>query len=374
MQKKQKILIIHNIITPIRNYYFNHFKTFFAKKNIDFKVIFLSHSDKNRHWKNFDDMKFEYEVLDNFAIRVGKKDLFTFFVNLNLKKVLQRENPDVIICAGWDHFAAYYANYWCRKNKKKFILWSGSTNYEKSWRRRLFNPLVKYLVKRTQHFFAYGTRAKQYLENLGANSKQIQILWNTCDLKTFKNYQKTHNQNTLKKNLGLQGKTILLFNGQIIERKGIFELISGFKILNKKHQNFVLLLIGKGQAEKKLKKKIQIEKIKNIRFLGHLDYHKLPEYYSLADLFILPSEEEVWGLVINEAMACGLPILTNKTVGASSDLVKHGQNGYIMQICTGQEIVKGVDFIIQNGLIEKNNSAQIIQDFELEKSINKLKI
>ena len=52
MQKRKKIIVIHNYITPVRNYYFNYFNQYFGKQNIDFKVIYLSESDKNRHWKN----------------------------------------------------------------------------------------------------------------------------------------------------------------------------------------------------------------------------------------------------------------------------------------------------------------------------------
>lgn len=374
MHKTKKIIVLHNYITPVRNYYFNYLNDFFVKKGADFKVIFLSHSDKNRNWKEFNTLSFNYEVLKNFAIRVGSKDLFTFFINLNIADKLKKENPDIVICAGWDHFAAYYANYWCRKNNKKFILWSGSTAYEKSWRRTLFNPLVKYLVKRTQYFLAYGTRAKKYLEKLGGASKQIQILWNTCDLKSFSTYAKNHKKSDLKRELSLENKIVLLFNGQLIERKGVFELLESYKQLSQKHENLALIIIGKGQEQENMKQYIEENNLQNVQLLGHINYQELPKYYTLADVFILPSHEEVWGLVINEAMACGLPIVTNHAVGASVDLVKHGQNGYIMQKCTRQEISNGVEFILENNLIQKNQSSIIIQEFNLEKNINNLKI
>ena len=82
-QNTKKVLILHNIIVPYRVHLFNAMNVFYTRKNIKFKVIFLSESDKNRHWENFD-IKFDFEVLKSSAIRVGKKDVFTFFINLNI--------------------------------------------------------------------------------------------------------------------------------------------------------------------------------------------------------------------------------------------------------------------------------------------------
>ena len=181
----KKILIIHNIISPIRVHLFNELNRFYADKGISLKVLFLSESDKNRNWGKGNNINFNFEILDNFAVRIHGKDLHTFFINKSIHSVLNNECPDIIISDGWDNFASYAASHWCRKNKKKYILWSGSTKFETSWRRTIFRPLVKYLIGRTSYFLAYGTRAKEYLISLGAKPESIQILYNTVDIEYF---------------------------------------------------------------------------------------------------------------------------------------------------------------------------------------------
>lgn len=329
----KKVLILHNIISPIRIFLFNELSNHYKAKGVALKVIFLSVSDKNRNWKVDMKMNFDYEILKNIPIRVGKKDLFTFFINPSILKMIRRENPDKIISFGWDNLGTYIANWWCRKNNKSFVLWSGSTKYEKSWRRTLFNPLVKYLINRTTSFIAYGTRAKEYLLSLGANQKKIQIFYNTIDSNYFKDSLKNFNtsdKKALRKKLNIQTNKVIMFNGQLIERKGIFELLLGFANYQKKYPDVSLLLVGNGREKERIKTFINRNLIHNIIFADFIQYHNIYKYYAISDLLILPSREEVWGLVINEALACGVPVITTEETGASVDLIKHGKNGYII--------------------------------------------
>lgn len=368
-----KILVIHNYPTPIRNFYFQEMQKFLAAKNIAFKVIFLSQGDKNRHWKKSKELPFEHRFLPNFALRVGTKDLFTFFINPQIWQTLNQENPDKIICAGWDHLSAYLANFWCRKHNKEFILWSGSTIYEPSWRRTLFTPLVKFLIRRTQKIWAYGTRAKEYLIKLGATAEQIEILWNTCDVDFFLQQSDQLDKQDLRQKYKLEGKIVLFFNGQLIERKGVFELIDGFKLALEQNPQLFLLMLGQGQAEEALKQKIAVLNLTDqVKLLGHQEYEQLSKYYKMADIFILPSKEEVWGLVINEAMCFNLPIITSKMTGASADLVQHGQNGYVLPNISAKEIQQAIQFVLEKNLIQNNNSEVIIQNFRLQDKLEKL--
>jgi len=71
--------------------------------------------------------------------------------------------------------------------------------------------------------------------------------------------------------------------------------------------------------------------LKEVVFTGNIKYRDLPDYYALADMLVLPSREEVWGLVVNEAMACGTPILCSSNAGCSRDLVKDSVNGFVFQ-------------------------------------------
>jgi glycosyltransferase involved in cell wall biosynthesis len=374
---KEKVIILHNIISPIRVFLFNQLNKYYQKKGTEFKVFFLSVSDKNRNWKTDYKMNFDYEILDNFAIRIAGKDLNTFFINPKITKALKKEKPDRVISFGWDNYAVYAANRWCRKNKKQFILWSGSTKYEKSWRRTFLKPLVRYLIKKTDNFIAYGTRAKEYFISLGINPKKIQIIYNTVDIDYFREKSKNFSEEKkakFKKELGIKTDKILLFSGQLIERKGVFELLEGFKKYQKIDPNISLLILGKGQEKKKMEKIIQEKSIHNVVFANFVQYNNLYKYYSISDLLILPSREEVWGLVINEAMACGLPVITTHETGASVDLVEEGKNGYVIPSNNLQAIAKSIQKVFSNNLHKDNNSWQIVQKTRVEDILKEVKI
>jgi glycosyltransferase involved in cell wall biosynthesis len=373
-----KVLIIINYIGPIRVFLFNKLKKYFDEKNCEFKVIFLSETDKNRDWRKEENMKFNFEILNNFAVRTYEKDLNTFFINPKIIGVLNKENPDKIISFGWDHFACYAANHWCRKNNKKFTLWSGSTIYEKSWRRTLFNPLVKWLVKRSNNFIAYGTRSKEYLISLGAPENKVQIFFNTIDVEYFEeNISKiTEEQKAdLKKELGITTSKIILFSGRLIEMKGIFEMLEGYADYKKIDNDISLLIMGKGPDETNLKKYISENKIKDVFFTGFIQYNDLYKYYAISELFLFPSRQDIWGQVINEAVTCNLPIITTEKVGACADLVEEGKNGYIIKENCAKCITGSILKIFKNNLHKSNSSKEILEKIRIEnilKNINLL--
>lgn len=370
---RKKVVLLHPIINPMRINLFNKINLYFNKKNIEFNVIFLSLSDKNRHWKNNKkNINFNYTISKNLALRVGRKDLFTFFINQDILKQLNQKNPDVIIACEWANSSTYLAKYWAKKNNKKFILWAGSTASEKSWRRTLFLPIVKKLIKSTEQFICYGTRAKEYLISLGANPKNVHILYNSVNLDFFTEKKKSmteEKRNKIKNNIGITTNKIILFNGQLITRKGIFDLLQGYREYQKKDNDISLLCVGTGKEKKQLKKIIDQQKIKNIFFTGFVEYEDLYKYYCISDLLILPSHEEVWGLVINEAMACGLPVITTGCTGASIDLIDEGKNGYIIKPKCPNCIFQAIDKIFQNNLNKTNNSLTIVQKTKVENNL-----
>jgi len=373
----KKVIIINNIISPLRVFLYNKLNKHFNSKGWKLKVIFLSETDKNRNWEKSAGIEFEYEVLNNFAIRTHEKDLNTFFINLKIINVLRRENPDKIICFGWDHFAAYAANQWARKNAKEFILWSGSTKYEKSWRRVVTKPLVRWLVKNSSGFIAYGTRAREYLIFLGADPEKIGIFYNPVDIDYFKDKSKEfdiRDRNKLKSKIGINTSKTIVFSGRLIEMKGVFDMLYGFKSYQQDDPDVSLLVMGKGPDKGKMVSIIHSERIKNVFFVDFIQYDDLYKYYSISNLLLFPSHQDIWGLVVNEAMACGLPVITTNETGASVDLVQEGKNGYIIKSNCPRCIAKGISSIFNNNLDKKNNSWDIVQKTRVEDNLMNLKI
>lgn len=126
-------------------------------------------------------------------------------------------------------------------------------------------------------------------------------------------------------------KVITIAVGQFIHRKGFDILLDCWAKQNETH---VLLLIGGGP----LRKQYEEKKIENVIILDFLEKAQLMEYYQASDLFVLPTREDIWGLVINEAMANGLPVITTDKCIAGLELVRNGENGYIVPVDSHSEL------------------------------------
>jgi glycosyltransferase involved in cell wall biosynthesis len=126
-----------------------------------------------------------------------------------------------------------------------------------------------------------------------------------------------------------QKRTIdILFSGQLIERKGVDVLIAAFAKIAHRVPELRVQLLGTGPALLSLTKLVPIELRDRVQFLGFKQPNALPEIFAAADAFVLPSRHDGWGVVVNEALGAGLPIIVSDRVGAR-ELVKHGCNGLI---------------------------------------------
>lgn len=326
-----KTIILHNIISSNTIYKLNSYIKKHKKDLGEVLVLFSSQSESNRRWKTQEKPCFKYRILPNFAIKFKGKDLFTYFINPTIIKELKEINPDRIIICGWDIYPYQAAFFWGGVNKKHLTLWSGSTTNEPSWRRKISLPLVKLFVQLSQDFIAYGTRAREYLIKLGADKEKIEIFVNDVNKEYFQDQAKKfkNKREKLRKKFSVSTPKNLIFVGQLIERKGILDLIKSFEIFKEDHPDWGLIIVGYGPLEKRIKKTIFDKKLKDIHMLGFMEQYDLPEIYSIADVLVLPSHEEVWGLVVNEALYSGLKVIVSNRCGCAPDLVEKNNKGFI---------------------------------------------
>lgn len=337
-QLKQKVLLLTNIIAPYRIPLFNSI----ADQNVfNFKVIALAEIEKNRDWQiNKNKIQFDYDILEGWQkYFLSQKRELTIHFNKGIYKKLKEFNPDIVITSGYDSFAYWQAFLYCKIYKKKFILWNGTTMFSAGSIKGLKGILKRIIIGGADKYIAYGIRAKEYLEYFGANPMDIFVTTNTVDMNHFKDSVNLYrNSVSLREKRKKYPEILLLYVGQLITRKGVLQVLKALKNLNCNKIGFVV--IGNGPEENTLKQFCQDNNLKNIYFEGFKQIEELPEYYALADVFILPSLEEVWGLVANESLASGLYVLSSKYAGASYDLVKSGWNGEVFDASNIQEIVE----------------------------------
>lgn len=371
--KKIKVVILHNILSPHVAYVYKE-----LAKKVDLAVLYCAEKEDNRKWKERPE-GFKYKILPNLPLKFKGKDLFTYFINPTIISELSKMKPDVVIACGWDLFAYQIACAYCKLKGIKFILWAGSTDNERGLKRLLSKPLVKLIIKGSDAYIAYGTKAKEYLENLGAKKEKIFISYNTTDINKYKNLIDKYKKqiSITKRQLGLEDKKIVMFYGQLIERKGPDFLIKAFKIAKQKNNNLSLLIVGSGNMRLELEaliKKLQLDDVKIAEDPGDEEVCK---YYAAADLFVLPSREEVWGLVVNQAMAGALPVIVSDKVGSGLDLVTNDENGYIIPVGDEKILAESIIKILNDSRLQKKFSLQSrkkIKNFIPEKTyINILK-
>lgn len=328
MHKHKKLLLLHNIVSSNGVYkikcFFQHHLSEFEKN----KVLFCSETEANRRWKISEKVDFAYDILPSRKIQFTGNDLFTYFINFSIWSELNKYNPDWIVICGWDQFAYQIAFVWGWIHKKRITLWSGSTVYENSWRRTITMPIVRFFIAISSDFVVYGTRAKDYLISLGAGNKKIVIEQNDVNGEYFKSMAEKFKKSKIKikKELKIATPHNYLYVGQFIERKGIFDLIKAYEQVRSKEWG--LILVGYGKQEGDIKNYIEKHKIKNVFVVGGWEQYDLPKIYTCSDILVLPSKEEVWGLVVNEALYSGLKVVVGDRCGCAPDLVINGKNGY----------------------------------------------
>ncbi len=265
---------------------------------------------------------------------------YTLHINYSALKLFEKIQPDILIVMGWDIPMYWMALYYALRHKKKIILINGSTEFEKSIQRFLFRPMVKFFIKNTDAFITYGTRSTKYLISLGAIKKKIFQGIYPADTASFQTPTIVSKQK-LRNKLHISDKLTFLYVGQIIKRKNLLTLIKAFKHVSDKAN---LILVGDGDLVGKLKKYIQTEAISNVTFFGPLERSDLTVAYQISDVFVLPSTEEVWGLVVNEAMFFSLPLIVSNRCGCVSDLIHEGINGFTFQPLDVDALVQLLDF------------------------------
>jgi glycosyltransferase involved in cell wall biosynthesis len=353
-----RTLIIGNIVSSNLVYRFNTYINKNKKSLGEILVLFCGETESNRRWKLHEKITFRYKILQNRKIEVGGSDLFTYFLNFSAWHEFEDFDPDRIIITGWSQFSCQLAYTWALIHHKKIILWSGSTVNEKSWRRIVTLPLVWLMVRMSDKIIAYGKRSKEYLMKLGATSRKTSILMNDVNGTYFRNESSKwrENRELTKKKFKIRTKFNFIYVGQLIKRKGVLDLVRAFEIFRLRNPDWGLVIVGYGKEESLIKNYVKNNKVEKVYFLGNIEQYSLPRIYVACDCLILPSKEEVWGLVVNEALYCGLKVIVSERCGCVPDLVSSGQNGYFFNPFKTEDLLikmNETSYLIEKTLINK---------------------
>lgn len=189
--------------------------------------------------------------------------------------------------------------------------------------------LLQWILRRATCVIGIGSEAVQAYERLGAVSIKTAMLPYCCDVRRFEDVDADRTE-SVRQHYQLQGKTVFLFSGQMIHRKGVDVALSAFARLAETVSNVALLLLGGGPRFDEYRESVPADLRDRVHFTGLLPQSELPAHFSAADVFVFPSRHDGWGVVVNEACAAGLPVIASRQTGAALDLVREGENGFIV--------------------------------------------
>ena len=341
----RKTVILTEIIAPYRIPVFNALA---RRAGLDLHVIFLSETDPSlRQWRVYkDEIRFSYEVLPSWRFSIGHSD---FVLNARLSASLKRFSPQAIICGGYNYVASWQALMWARRRGARFALWSESNAQDARALRKPVEFLKTRFLKRCDGFVVPGKSAFEYLSSLGAPAERIFIAPNAVD----NTYFAAQAENTrahateCREKLNLPSRFIL-FVGRLVPEKGVFDLLEAYAKLESNLRSEVgLVFAGDGVSREELAQRAKRISPGTICFPGFAQREDLAGLYGLAETLVLPTHSDPWGLVVNEAMACGLPIIVSSVAGCSADLVEDGWNGYVVPPRDAEKLSVAINSLVR---------------------------
>jgi len=151
-----------------------------------------------------------------------------------------------------------------------------------------------------------------------------------------------------------QGRKYLLFSGRLVRVKRLDLLIDAFATLAGERPDWDLLIVGGGESEYSLRQRVPNELQSRVKWTGFLEQDKLKLAYHAADVLVLPSDREPWGVVVQEAMAAGLPVVASDCVGATHELVRGTNAGRIFPVGDLKSLLEALREITAPGVLEKS--------------------
>lgn len=356
-----KILFVTNLPSPYRVDFFNE-----LGKLSDLTVFYerSSASDRDQKWKG--------NVAATYTERYIKlKPLGTDrSIGFGLVKAIKKQKFDVLILSGYASPSVMFAIAYCKRKKIPYYIESDGGFCKKD--RFPKSLLKKFLLSKAKGHFVTCEEYKNYLLTLGVEESRIHK-YPFTSLKSEDILLKTvsaEEKKRLREKLKINEEKVILTVGRFINIKGFDILLKSVRNISK---DIGVYLVGGVPTEEYLLLQKDL-RLKNIHFVDFKSKNELKEYYKAADLFVLPTRGDVWGLVINEAMACGLPIVTTNKCIAGLELVKNGENGYLVEKDDPEGLADRIKDIIENEEVCSKmgeRSLAVIGDYTVENMAKK---
>lgn len=274
-------------------------------ERVDLRVLFLRERNPERPYAlHGDELRFAYDVLPGRDLTLRGRWVV---VNRGIGRRLR--DASVVVLGGWNQPAFWSALAWCRLRRRPAVLWVESTRRDR--RSGRLEPAKAALLRQAAAFVVPGGAARDYLLGLGVRPERIAVAPNAVDPAIFGTARRARPD----------GPCRILAVGRLAREKGLDTLLEAADGLSAE-----VVLAGAGPEEARLRRLAG----PSVTFLGHVERDDLPALYADADVAVVPSRSEPWGMALNEAALAGLPLVSTTAAGAAHELIEDGVNGLLV--------------------------------------------
>ncbi|HDR8171678.1 TPA: glycosyltransferase family 4 protein [Bacillus thuringiensis] len=359
-----KIAFVTNLRAPYRTLQVNEFSKI---KDVNINVYYTDKPSENRVWN-------VNKVIGFKEIDLKGYNLFGKYGYINKGLVDIVKSHDLLILGGYEKPTYIALSILCKFFKKPYILLFDGISTNRLDENE--NPLKKFVknivVKRASFILGNGEVSKRYFSEVFSYPRErIYNQYLTVDTnkigKLYKEKEKYKKE--YKESLGIkQEDRVLIYSGRLIDIKNVERVIEA--IAKIRNENIVFLIVGGGILENYLKKRARDLNV-NIIITGFLaDQEEVFKHYFVGDAMILPSIVEPWGLVINEGLVAGMPVIVSKYCGCANDLVVNKKNGYLVNPFNVDQISNCIEKIMyKDDRVEySRKSKEIASEWTFENS------
>jgi 1,2-diacylglycerol 3-alpha-glucosyltransferase len=278
--------------------------------------------------------EFELVTLSNASL----EDANLWLLALALWRKLGETKPRLVLVPGYADVPSLTATVWARLHGVPAVLMAESTYIDRP--RQWWRELVKTAIVKLLYSYAIvgGKRSREYVARLGILEDRIFLKYDVVDNDFFRSAVVRTREARSRRDYALPAQ-YFLFVGRLAPEKNIYWLMNTYQHYRRDGGSWDLVIVGQGPLADSLRRHAATLACHDcIHFAGFKNGSELLPYYGFAGCFVLPSTGEPWGLVVNEAMASGLPVLVSNRCGCVDDLVVNGKNGFVFDPADRDEL------------------------------------
>ena len=303
-----------------------------ALPDIELTVVYAADTVARRTWRV--EPKHRAVFLRGLRVPGAQKILHHDYpLTPGIVRALTDARPAVVVVSGWSTFAAQAAITWCGLKSVPYVLVveSHDEGPRAAWRQTIKGRVIPPVVQRASGILVTGTLARNSMISRGAAPEHVRVFANTIDVEGFGERvdRLEARRSELRRKVGAADHHVVVLSvARLAPEKRLDVLVQAVAAAN--DSRLFLVLAGDGPERTHLER-LTAELDVRVVFAGDTDWDEIVELYAAADIFALLSEREPWAVVVNEAAACGLPLVLSDRVGAAHDLLRDGENGVLVR-------------------------------------------